>query len=256
MAYGFYVLVFIFGLVLGSFINVLISRLDKKGGLFFGRSECPKCLTQLRWYDLIPIVSYILLRGKCRYCRKDISIIYPVVELTVGLIFVAYFIINQPSIGWLAIYELFTLLMLSSLIFFDLLYLIIPDKIIITIVSTSVLYSLLSRRSEVFGSLLSGFILAAFFATIYLISKGEWLGLGDAKLALATGLILGYPLSLFAVIISIWTAALWGIGLLLLHKAGMKTALPFGSFLSVIIIIFIIFHGQIQEQSQFINLFL
>ena len=95
-----WILIFIIGLSIGSFLNVVIFRLNnKEGGILTGRSKCPKCLKQLRWYDLFPIISHLSLRGKCRYCKIDISLVYPVVELLTAFSFIAIYVsfINQPT---------------------------------------------------------------------------------------------------------------------------------------------------------------
>ncbi len=249
-----YILVFLFGLIIGSFLNVVISRLDRKAGLFMGRSECPECLTKLKWYDLFPVLSYLQLKGKCRYCRKNISAIYPIVEIATAGVIVFYFVFNSFGMIPAAAYNLLTVILLTVLFFFDFLYYILPDKIIILLISSSLLFNIIFNRMNLYNFMLSGFLYGAFFAIIYLLSKGEWMGLGDAKLALAIGLILGYPLGFIAIVLSIWLAAIWGILMMVFQKATLKTALPFGSFLSVIVIIFIIFQNEIQK-IQIINSF-
>ncbi len=250
-----YIVTFTLGLALGSFINVVISRLDRKEGLFWGRSECPQCLAKLKWYDLFPILSYLLLRGRCRYCQEKISYIYPVVELTTAIVLTAYFAFNGLILDISTGYTMLMLLLLTALVFFDLVYLIIPDKIIIILVSASLVYNIFFRQPFFYNFLISGFIFGTFFAIIHLMSNGEWMGLGDAKLALAIGFILGYPAGFFAIVISVWLAALCGVSMILLKRANLKTALPFGSFLSTLSIIFIIFQNEIQK-IQFVQRFL
>jgi len=216
-----------------------------------GRSECPNCSHQLQWYDLAPLISYLYLKGVCRYCKKEITIIYPIVELTVGLAFFSYFWANGFAIDAGHIFYLATIALLLLLIFFDALYLILPDKLIFSIIGLSAVNAI-ARKLELPNLFLSGFLLGLGFGIIYLVSRGEWMGFGDVKLAFAIGFLLGYPLGLLAIIIAVWTAALWGIVLLLFKKATRKTALPFGSFLSLATIIFIIFKNAIEEK---INIF-
>ncbi|KKT82506.1 MAG: hypothetical protein A3B99_03030 [Candidatus Yanofskybacteria bacterium RIFCSPHIGHO2_02_FULL_44_12b] len=250
----FYVFTFVLGLVIGSFINVVLFRLDREGGIFLGRSKCTKCLARLKWYDLFPLFSYLQIKGRCRYCKKKLSAIYPIVELTTACVITLYFLMNGLGLGALSLYSLFILLLLVMLVFFDILYLIIPDKVTLLMVASSFLFLSFAGRSHFYNGLISAFIFGTFFAMIYIISKGEWMGLGDAKLSFAIGLILGYPFGLFAIIISVWVAALFGTLLMALKKADLKTALPFGSFLSAVTILFVIFQNEIQK-IQFINLF-
>src|SRR3989344_7119021 len=94
----FYVLIFIIGLCVGSFLNVVIFRLDRKAGILTGRSECQNCSYQLQWYDLFPVFSYLCLGGKCRHCKKPISPIYPIVELTTAVVFTVYLLVNGSQL--------------------------------------------------------------------------------------------------------------------------------------------------------------
>lgn len=248
MAILLYFAIFFIGLCIGSFINVILFRLDRKGGIMAGRSECPKCLKQLKWYDLIPLLSYFKLRGKCRYCKKEISYIYPLTEAVTASMVTLYFLANGFDFSFASWFYLSVIIMFIVLAFFDALYLILPDKIVFTAIGTALLYDVIFRRPELHNLLLSGFLFSLAFAIIYLVSRGKWMGFGDVKLVLAIGLVLGYPLGLAAMVVAVWTAALLGIILLLLKKATRKTALPFGSFLSASTIIFIIFKNVITEK--------
>ena len=244
----YYSTVFIVGLCIGSFLNVIVFRLDRKTGILMGRSECSSCSGQLKWYDLIPLISYVYLRGNCRYCKAEISAIYPLVELTTGLAVFSYFWVNGLMFGSSDIFSLVFISLFLLLIFFDALYFILPDKIVFTAIGAALFYDVIFRRPDLYNLLLSGFLSSLAFAIIYLASRGEWMGFGDVKLVFAIGLVLGYPLGIFAMVVAVWTAALWGIILLLLKKANRKTALPFGSFLSAATIVFIIFENVIEEK--------
>lgn len=206
-----------------------------------GRSECPECLKQLRWSDLIPLLSYFKLRGKCRYCKKEISYIYPLTEAATAAVVTLYFFINGLDFSFASGFYLIVIIMFVVLTFFDALYFILPDKIVFTAIGAALAYDIAFRKPELYNLLLSGFVFSLVFAIIYLVSRGEWMGFGDVKLVFAIGLVLGYPLGLIAMVVAVWTAALLGIILILLKKATRKTALPFGSFLSASTIIFIIF---------------
>jgi leader peptidase (prepilin peptidase)/N-methyltransferase len=235
-------IIILFGLILGSFLNVIILRLDKKPGILTGRSECPKCLSVLKWYDLIPVLSFILLRGKCRYCNKTISPIYPVVELAVALTFFIFIYFN-PSISILATgYYLIILYFLIGIFFFDFLYYEIPDKIVFPLIAFVIIYNLLTDRGVLLNASVTGLVMAGLFAILFVASKGQWVGFGDAKLSLLIGLVMPYPMGPVALIISIWVAAFWGMAMIALKRANMKTELPFGTFLTAVSAVFIIFY--------------
>lgn len=232
---------------MGSFLNVLIFRLDKKGGILTGRSECQKCLKQLAWYDLLPVLSFVLLRGKCRSCKNRISLVYPLVELISAFCFLSFYAIQKPFFEIESFYYFLIIASFIALIFFDYLYFLIPDKIVLPLIVITVLFDYFFRRPEFGSSLLSALVLGGIFAIIHIASKGKWVGLGDAKLMFLIGLALGYPLGFLSIIISVWVAALFGIGLMIAGRADRKTALPFGSFLAGISIVVIIFQNEIQK---------
>jgi len=240
-----YLMIFLFGLCAGSFFNVLLFRLDKKEGILTGRSECMNCHHQLKWYDLIPLLSYVYLKGNCRYCGAEISMTYPVVELIIALVFVLYFYVRGLAFNTNNIYDILIINLFLLLIFFDAIYMILPDKIVFTAISAALIFTVIFKRSELMSLLLWGFLFGLAFAIIYLVSRGQWMGFGDIKLALAIGLILGYP-GIFAIVLAVWVAAAWGIFLMIFKKADLKTALPFGSFLSGAAIIFIIFNEHLR----------
>jgi prepilin signal peptidase PulO-like enzyme (type II secretory pathway) len=168
------------------------------------------------------------------------------VELITAGVVVSYFWLNGFN-GLADIYYLAAAVLFVSLVFFDLRYLILPDKIVFTIGGLAILYDVFFRYDELWNLLLSGVLFAFGFAIIYLGSRGRAMGFGDVKLAFVIGLVLGYPAGFFSIILSIWVAALWGIILILSNKATMKTALPFGSFLSASAVIFIIFKNLIED---------
>lgn len=239
--------VFLIGLSIGSFLNVVIFRLDKKGGLLTGRSECPKCLKQINWYDLFPVLSFILLKGKCRNCKSKISPIYPFVELATGLCFMFFYTINRPLLLPVDFYFLLIIAPFVVLVLFDYLYFLIPDKIILPLTIFTLFFNYFFRQSEFMNLLLSALAMGGIFAIINLSSKGKWMGLGDAKLMFLIGLVLGYPLGFIAMVLSVWIGALVGMGLMLAGKANRKTALPFGSFLAGVSILIIIFQNTVSD---------
>lgn len=248
-----YVLVFCIGLIWGSFANVIVSRLGIKEGIVGGRSECPKCLAKLHWYDLFPIFSYLELRGKCRYCSETISARYPLLESLTGLVFLANFIKSWPTLDINFIFSLIVSFLLLLIIFFDWEYFIIPDKISIPLSLCLIIFNFVFKSTDFFNLLLTGILSALFFGIIFLVSNGRWMGFGDAKLALVIGLSLGYPLAFWSLLVSVWIAAIVGVLMIIAGKANMKTAMPFGSFMAGVAIIFLIFANEIETKIKFIN---
>ena len=242
-----FIFIFLVGSCVGSFLSVLVSRLDRKAGIISGRSECPKCNGRLAWYDLIPIVSIILLRFHCRRCKSQIAPMYLITEAITGIIFVATYV-QFIQFGWLLfIINLAIASLLVSLIFFDYLYFIIPDKIIISILFLTLLLDIQSKRGDLLITFITGLILAGVFAIMYLVSKGTWIGLGDIKLIFTIGFLLGYPNGFIAIVSSVWLATLIGLGLLIAKMATPKTAIPFGSFISIVSLIILIYQNEVQK---------
>jgi len=247
MEYVLIIFFLILGLSIGSFINVILFRLGKKDGIFLGRSSCLNCNNFLKWYDLIPILSFFIIRGRCRHCKYKVSKLYPIIETTTAISFVAYFYFRGLS-GLGTLFELLVMSGFIAILFFDLLEFTIPDKIVLPLIIFSFFLSLMTPdfQARMITALTIGFL----FAIIYLASQGRWMGLGDAKLVLLIGFVLSYPHGILAILISIWLAALVGMALILIKKATLKTALPLGTFMAAISIIFMIFENELQKITQ------
>ena len=206
------IFVFIFGLIIGSFLNCVIFRLEKKEALT-GRSYCPHCMHMLNWIDLVPVVSFLFLRGGCRYCSKKISAQYPLVEIITGLVFLLIFNFQLSPFENSIFYFLFStfwLYIASSLVVifvYDLKYYLIPDKVLFPAIIISLIYHFS------FNYFLAAIIASGFFYSIYLISKGQWIGFCDVKLAILLGLLLGFPniFSRLIFSISFWCYNRFGI---------------------------------------------
>lgn len=222
-------IVFVLGLCVGSFLNCVVYRLNLSSfrGLFFGRSYCDHCRRKLAWYDLIPLLSFVVLGGKCRYCRKPISWQYPAVELATGIITI--FIFFQ----WLTL--IFSLLLTYALIVIfvsDLKYQIIPDQVVYPAILLTLVYNFVSHFPSTFlGYLLAGFGAAGFFWLLYLLTSKRGMGLGDVKLAGLMGLLLGWPKIVIAFYFSFLTGACLGVILILARKRKFGQTIPFGPFL-------------------------
>lgn len=288
----FYSIIFLFGLATGSFLNCIIYRLHsgenflftpleisakakKPGGFFkrfltgFTRSYCPHCKHILGWQDLIPVLSFLILKGKCRYCQKRISFQYPLVELATGILFV--FIFQQSMVLWLSgsmapwFFNTFFLFLISCFLIiifvYDLKHFIIPDKIIYpAILMSGIWYLVLSiffnfyTRYEILNTIYAALGAAAFFLIIVLISQGKWMGIGDIKLAFFMGLFLGFPNILVALFLAFFIGAIIGVGLIAAGKKTIKSEVPFGPFLVTGTFI-ALFWGQ-QLTNCYQNLFL
>ena len=237
----FYSFVFLLGLTVGSFLNAVVDRLEKGESALRGRSYCPHCKHQLAWQDLIPVASFLMLGGKCGYCKGRISPQYPIIEIATGLIFLILNLklqvsnLNQgSSFETLSIFYLWAIASFLVILFvYDLRHYILPDRILFPAIGLALLWDLLALRSLGEGGsfVVSGFAAAAFFLTIFLLSRGRAMGFGDAKLALFMGLFLGWPNILVALFAAFFSGALVGIVLIVLKKKGMKSEVPFGPFL-------------------------
>lgn len=237
--------VFLVGLCIGSFVNVLLVRLGKKGGIFLGRSECPHCSAVLKWYDLIPVLSFILLKGRCRNCKKKISKIYPLVEIATACLSL-FTVFKIGALSWFFLFNGLIISLFFVLVLFDILYRTLPNKIVLLLLLAVLAKDFIFGWSNIKNLLFTALILGAFFAIMYLASRGRWLGFGDVKLVFIIGLLFGYPFGYLAITAAVWLAALIGIALMAANKAGLKTALPFGAFMAGASIAFIIFQNEIQ----------
>ncbi len=232
---------------MGSFLNVLIYRLeDKKRKNLGGRSFCPHCEKQIDWHDNIPVVSWLLLQGKCRSCKKYISVQYPLVELSTGLVFAVLIVIPSGAIAEsrnpLELMNLlFWLFFASSLIaifVYDLKHQIIPDEIIYTVLVFGLVYvginTLLGGNLPYLTDhLLSGLIAGGFFYSLAAVSNGKWMGGGDIKLVAFMGLILGWQGVLIALYVAFILGAIVGVFALLSGEKKLGSKIPFGPFLVI-----------------------
>jgi len=222
-----YFLIFIFGLAIGSFLNLVICRLKTKETILSGRSHCPKCGTVLKWFDLIPVLSFVFSLGKCRYCGKRISYQYPIVELATGLLFALIFFYFKNTIDILYYSTIISLLIV--IFAYDLKHYIIPDKIVFPGMIIALFYQVLNNN--LYYPILAGLLASGFFLFLVLITKGKGMGLGDVKLAGLMGLVLSWPNILIALFLSFLFGAVIGIILIIGKRKKLKSQVPFGPFL-------------------------
>lgn len=252
--------VFIFGAAIGSFLNVVILR-THIGKTLGGRSECPDCHHQLSTPDLIPILSYLLLSGKCRYCRHKLSIQYPLVELSTAILFTLAFLVssqiltstlNIPNLLSL-IFNLFIVSVLIVITVTDLRWGIIPDNIVlpaslVVFVYQIVLNFFLTPDYRLFiFNLAAALGIGLFFLLLILVTKGKGMGGGDLKLSIFIGLALGWPLAILAIFLGFLTGAIGSVMLLILGKKGLKSSIPFGPFLALGALLVMLLGRQVLE---------
>lgn len=262
------IFIFILGTIIGSFLNVIIYRINTGRKIVNDSSMCMSCGHKLKWYELIPVFSYLIQGFKCRKCKSRISIQYPIVEILTGLVFLAVSVKFIPFLYfsfWLYVTfsSLYLVLFAFLIIIFvyDLRHKIIPNKLVFPFIALSFITML--AKLLIFGSAFSwvilldifaGIIVALPFALIWLFSKGRLMGLGDAKLMIGIGWMLGLSSGVFAIIIAFWLGA--AVGLILMafakSKVGFKSELPFAPFLIIGTLIAFLFNYNL---STLINIF-
>jgi len=231
--------VFLFGTIIGSFLNVFALRYNT-GYSLRGRSQCLSCKIQLTWVDLVPVFSFFLLRGRCNMCKSMLSIQYPLVEVLTGLLFVALLIKSHSILTFFCLAFIFSIYVVIGV--YDIRHSIVPNGL--AYVAAFFAFTLLFLDTTTFSvsiptlvELFSGPIVASPLFFLWLFSGGTWMGLGDAKLTLSIGWLLGVSGGSVALLVSFWTGAIFGLGVLLIHylniikkskKAG-KSSLPAGS---------------------------
>lgn len=268
MDYLIFFILFLFGIAVGSFLNVLVYRLESDypfRKIIFGYSFCPNCKNKISWYDMFPVASFFILGGRCRQCDQKISFQYPLIELIAGFLFAGIYFLSSRGYGtaqeyqgvmhslqnscfvfldfncYLANINLTYLLVVFSALFaifiYDIKHYIIPNRIIYPLAVFVIAYGLLSISWPFLGAglswrsayaILAG---AGFFLALIIISRGRWMGMGDVKLAFFMGLFLSWPNILVALVFSFWIGTLASLPLLLSGRKTINSQIPFGPFL-------------------------
>jgi prepilin signal peptidase PulO-like enzyme (type II secretory pathway) len=253
------VLLIVLGLLFGSFINALVWRLREKKDWISERSECPNCHHKLAPLDLIPVLSWVFLRGKCRYCHKPIPD-SPLVELALPTLFVvSYAFWPDPlnGIGLFAfIFWLFFLVGFLALAVYDFKWFLLPNVIVFPLIGLAAVQIVgelllgVSWRS-VLGSAIGALVMSGLFYLIFVLSKGKWIGFGDVKLAVVLGLLVGGALpALLVLFIASLLGTIVSLPLVLAGKANRKSHLPFGPMLIAGTVIVTLFgEGMIRWYS-------
>lgn len=252
-----YILTFIFGSIIGSFLNVCICRLPREESIVYPSSHCLKCNTPLKWYELIPILSFLFQKGKCRYCGEIISLQYSIVELVNGILYIIIFHFYDTSIDFIFFGFIVSILIIIS--FIDYYYLIIPDFLIVTVFLLSICHKFASiilckTPFNLLNNVLALLTGGGIFLIISLVSRGG-MGGGDIKLISVLGFILGLKKILLNILLSFIIGAVFSTFLLLLKKKEKKDVIPFGPFINIAFVV-TLFTGDRLINWYIINFFL
>jgi leader peptidase (prepilin peptidase) / N-methyltransferase len=238
---------FIFGAVVGSFLNVCICRLPRGASIVSPPSQCPSCDYRIRFYDNIPLVSWLLLRGRCRACRAPISPQYPLVELITALLTLFLFVRFGPTFPFVVLFLFCTSMVVIT--FIDLEHYIIPDVIslsgIVVGFACSFFLPGLGWKNSLLGILAGGGSLYLVAALYQKFTGKEGMGGGDIKLLAMMGAFFGWRAVFFIIFISSLVGSVIGVAVMLVQKKDAKLAIPFGPFLALGAILYIFFGRQV-----------
>lgn len=257
--------VFIFGICIGSFLNVAIFRVAEGRSVIKGRSKCKTCEEPISARDLIPILSFFILRGRCRKCKSIISWQYPIVELATGILFLVFFL--KFSQGWFAspfvqsIEGMYTLVrdwiflaFLIVIFVYDLRHMFILDRFTIPAMIVAIVLNIWIGAIPASSLIIGAVILGGFFYLQFVLSNGVWVGGGDIRMGALMGLMLGLNQGLVALFIAYLLGAIIGVMLLLTKRVGRKTPIAFGTFMAIGTAV-ILFFGNAPLQW-YLNLFM
>lgn len=243
------IVIFILGAVIGSFLNVCIYRIPAGISIIKPASRCPHCQAGIRWYCNIPILSFLVLRGRCSSCGHSISVRYPMVEAFTGLLFVLVF--QAFGFTWTTLVYWLLAAILMVVTFIDLDHQIIPDIISVPGIGVGFLLSFLvpfvSWSDSLFGILLGGGSLYLVAKVYYWLTKVEGMGGGDVKLLAMIGAFLGWKAILPTIFIGSMVGTIVGVPLMFYKRAGSRLAIPFGPFLALGAVIYLLYGPVLIE---------
>ncbi len=269
----FYIFIFVVGAAVGSFLNVVIHRIPNEESIIFPNSACPNCKSSIKFYDNIPILSWLILRGKCRRCKNPISPRYPAVEILTALLFVLTY--WQIGFNWFLPISLIFAATMVALIFIDAEHMILPNSITYPLLALAVLIRIvypiffgasyfsdfknypLNQMADypiwlvsLFGAILGGLIGGGSLWAVGEIWKRlrgvDAMGLGDVKMMFAVGALLGWRLTLLSIFLGAFSGAIVGVFLIARQKdKDLQTQIPFGIFLGIGSIVALLFGEQL-----------
>ncbi len=235
---------FCYGLVFGSFSNVLIDRIESGESALLGRSHCDFCKKTLRWYELVPVLSYLLQRGTCRRCHRSLSIQYPIVELMSACGYVVLYSVIPFGLPYVCAAIIFSSCLVMAIA--DYKYQIIPDEMVVLGSICSLVYvAVQAPYMQVLHHGIAAVGSMAFFYLLWFFTKGKGMGFGDVKLSGMMGLLLGFPSAIFAFYFAFLTGAALGVILILAKNKTLKSKIAFGPFLLLGLLFAIMFEKQL-----------
>lgn len=260
------VIIFVLGTIVGSFLNVVIYRLNTGFSISSGRSRCFSCNKHLVWYELVPVISFLIQKGRCCGCQSKISIQYPLVELCTGILFVGALYVSRfnllmISVPALLLFGFFALIvsLLVVLFVYDLKHKILPSSVLYPFVFVSFLYALFlyATGERTLLDVGTGLILSIPIFTLWLVSKGRWIGFADGVLFAGVGFLLGFVFGVQAFLFAFWVGALVAIILsyFVPKKFGFKSEIPFGPFIILTMLFFLFVQKDILGVSVLYDLF-
>lgn len=254
-----YIILAVLGLCFGSFIHAVMWRLHARRDFVKERSECEHCKHQLAWYDLLPVVSWLMLRGRCRYCHRPIGVQHPLIELLTAGLFVGSYIVwpfGFETVG-VALFGLWlvAIVMLVGLAIYDMRWMLLPDVVVFPLIAIGIAFGLLrwmgvenlaagAALLEVLYGIAS---IAGVYLLLYVASRGAWVGFGDVKLGVFMGAVLGWQFGLVALVLANLIGCLVVVPGLLLRRITARSRVPFGPFLIAGFIIAGLFGRQIVD---------
>ncbi len=260
-------LIFILGLCVGSFLGALSFRIPKGKSILKGRSFCPFCNEKISWYDNIPLFSYILLFGRCRNCKKRISLRYPLIEIFTAFIFLITLLFFENCFGtlffnlkssficninsllgfWAVPFLLIFISVLIAIFTIDIENQIIPDSLVYFLILITIFSHILGNNDKFYSLLLSGFVASFFLLLLNIFTFGKGMGFGDVKLVIPLGLLLGFPLTLLFLSLSFIIGGIFAGILVILGKAKFGKKIAFAPFLISGFLIVIFFGDYLKN---------
>ena len=242
-----YLMAFIFGTIVGSFLNVCIYRIPMGESVIYPFSHCPECGEKIKWYDNIPIISYLILRGKCRNCGEKISVQYPLIELLTGILTAG--VIWKYGISLVSLYFLILACVLIVVSMIDIKTMLVPVKLCYFAMVAGIMLSpfipIISLKDSILGASFGAGIILFIIETYYIFTGKEGMGYGDANIMALIGAFLGWEKVLLTIFFASLIGSVVGVALMVLKGKNTKFALPFGPFLSAGAYITILFGNEI-----------